>query len=606
MTLAPDDQRVIVVIKPRSPVPPQIGPALDSLRRLKVAGREGLAFGVFTTKEQPGTKARSDGRSHERRADAGDGRRMRRHPVRSGASDCRCADVRRGDDVGGDWPAYGHDLANSRSQPAEHGISPSAATTLAPAWSFYEGVASGPLGGNLSDFNSTPTEFGGCVYVASAQSTAGVPNVYALNADSGQVVWKLRLNTVTPGLGGAIVAAVTISGRNAYVLVNQKGDGATHGPYVVALDRLTGHTVWTSMPVVTADGYYSNATPTVADGVVVAGFSATEGDPFGHGGVGLLDARTGKILTITYTVPPSQWGTAAEPLYAGGGVWTTPAADAASGYAYMGSGNPYSKKIQYPRTDALLKLDINRHRSTFGQIVAYYPGNIDQLLPLLQTLSKPTCDLLPDDPLRTLPLPLPPQLQSIKDLVGNSPGCLQLDQDFGAAANLFHAADGRLVVGDLQKSGIYHAAYASDMKPAWMSLLGVTCPYCNASSTAYASGSIFSDTFPGTIVTSVSSSGGRLKWLSLVGDGVHFESVSTADGVVYTTDGLGFLDAFRADNGFPLLRRSLVLDGGLDALPPSGVTSDGIAVARHTVYVEEGSHVFAYRPKSLLPGLGGR
>jgi outer membrane protein assembly factor BamB len=279
-----------------------------------------------------------------------------------------------------------------------------------------------------SDFNSTPTEFGGCLYVGSAQSTAGVPNVFALNADSGQVVWKVHLDTATPGLGGAVVGAVTISGRTAYVLVNQKGDGATHGPYRVALGRITGARLWTSTPMVTAAGYYTNATPTVADGVVVAGFSATEGDPFGHGGVGLLDARTGKVLAVTHTVPPSAWGTAANPQYAGGGVWTTPAADAASGYAYMGSGNPYSKKIQYPRTDALLKLDIDRRRGTFGQIVAYYSGNVDQLPTLLRTLSKPTCDLLPDDPLRTIPLPLPPQFQAIRDLVGNSPGCLQLDQ----------------------------------------------------------------------------------------------------------------------------------------------------------------------------------
>jgi hypothetical protein len=266
----------------------------------------------------------------------------------------------------------------------------------------------------------------------------------------------------------------------------------------------------------------------------------------------------------------------------------------------MGSGNPYSKKIQYPRTDALLKVDVNRSRPTFGQIVAYYSGSIDQLSPILKSASQVTCALLPDDPLRTVPLP-DPRLKPFQDLVSNSPGCLQLDLDFGSAANLFHAPDGRLVVGDLQKSGIYHAAYARDMKPAWMSTIGVTCPYCNASSTAYANGSIFSDTFPGTIVTSITSAAGSLRWAGVVGDGVHFESVSTADGVVYTTDGLGFLDAFRADNSLPLLRRSLVLDGGLDALPPSGVTSDGVSIARDTVYLEEGSHVFAYRPKPLLP-----
>jgi hypothetical protein len=265
----------------------------------------------------------------------------------------------------------------------------------------------------------------------------------------------------------------------------------------------------------------------------------------------------------------------------------------------MGTGNPYSKKIQHPLTDAILKLDIDRRRSTFGQIVAFHSGNIDQFSSSLKTLTKLTCDLLPDDPLRTLPVP-DPRLQEVRDLVSNSIGCLQLDLDFGSGANLFRAPNGRLVVGDLQKSGTYHAVYADDMKLAWRRQIGLSCQVCNAASTAYANGSIFSDVSPGTLMTSIASRTGDARWLSPLADLIHYESVSVADGVVYTTDGLGFLDAFRADNGLPLLRRSLILDGGLDAIPPSGTASNGVSIARHTVYVEEGGHVFAYRPKLLL------
>ena len=43
-------------------------------------------------------------------------------------------------------------------------------------------------------------------------------------------------------------------------------------------------------------------------------------------------------------------------------------------------------------------------------------------------------------------------------------------------------------------------------------MVGVTCSYCNASSSAYANGSIYNDTFPGTIVTSITSAAGQLQW----------------------------------------------------------------------------------------------
>jgi hypothetical protein len=84
-----------------------------------------------------------------------------------------------------------------------------------------------------------------------------------------------------------------------------------------------------------------------------------------------------------------------------------------------------------------------------------------------------------------------------------------------------------------------------------------------------------------------------------VGDPFHYESVSVAGGVVYTIDGLGFLDAYRADNGLPLLKRLLLADAGSDALPTGGASSDGVAIARDTVYVEAGSHVIAYRPNPV-------
>src|SRR5207237_1595118 len=67
----------------------------------------------------------------------------------------------------------------------------------------------------------------------------------------------------------------------------------------------------------------------------------------------------------------------------------------------------------------------------------------------------------------------------------DDPVCGQLDLDFGAAANLFTTSDGTKVVGDLQKSGVYHVANASTMQPYWTTIVGPSCFACNAASTAF-------------------------------------------------------------------------------------------------------------------------
>jgi hypothetical protein len=69
----------------------------------------------------------------------------------------------------------------------------------------------------------------------------------------------------------------------------------------------------------------------------------------------------------------------------------------------MGTGNPYSKKSEHPNTNAIIKVDLNRHRRTFGHIVGSYKGNIDQSNAALFQASRPTCELVPDDPFRQVP-----------------------------------------------------------------------------------------------------------------------------------------------------------------------------------------------------------
>jgi polyvinyl alcohol dehydrogenase (cytochrome) len=459
---------------------------------------------------------------------------------------------------GGDWPSYGHDSSNTRSQPAEHAIGPAQAGSLAPAWRFSVGDH-----GGAGIFNSTPVEAGGCVYAGTSSG-----DVYALNADTGAVVWHERVTDPAPGYGGAVVGAPTVWQGTVYVIVNVSGDGRRTGSYVAAFDAATGRTLWDSAPFQTASGSFSNASQAVfalggegAPVVIFAGFSGPEGNSSGQGGFALVDARRGMLLRVTDTIPPARRARG----HAGGGIWSTAAYDPATGFAYAGTGNPFSKTEADPNTNAIVKIDLRPASANFGDIVAAYDGEVDQYTQSLQFLSQtPGC-----------------AATSGVSLITDDPVCGQLDLDFGASANLFRVAN-RMLIGDLQKSGVYHVADAVTMKPVWATRVGATCYTCNAGSTAVDETGVYGEAAPGGVEFGLDLAAGSQRWVSPVGDAVHFESTALADGVVYTLDSTGSLDAWDEAAGLPLLRRPLAVDTGA---PSAALTSAGVSVARHTVYV---------------------
>jgi polyvinyl alcohol dehydrogenase (cytochrome) len=80
----------------------------------------------------------------------------------------------------GEWPVYGHDPANTRSQPDEHALGPQAAATLAPAWTFSTASAN-----DAAAFQTTPVVDRGCVFIGSTNAV-----VYALRASDGKLAWE--------------------------------------------------------------------------------------------------------------------------------------------------------------------------------------------------------------------------------------------------------------------------------------------------------------------------------------------------------------------------------------------------------------------------------
>jgi polyvinyl alcohol dehydrogenase (cytochrome) len=465
----------------------------------------------------------------------------------------------------GDWPSYGHDVANTRTQPVRQGIGPADVTKLQPAWTFS--TSSTGDGGNLE---STPVVSGGCVYIGSTNAVA-----YALNATTGKVVWQRKLPLSSAGFGGGIVGAPAVDGKSVIYLVNQN-----NAPYAVALDRSTGGVVWQSKPYTGSspnqlEGYTTNASPIVANGLVVAGYSSPEGDPNGSGGFALIDAHDGTIVKITPTIPLADQAKG----YAGGGLWSSPAYDPATKLVYWGAGNPNNKGQEHPYTNSILKIDLNRDDASFGEIVGYYHGNVDQYAESLETLSHtPACSASDVD---GAPYPL------------DDPACGQIDLDFGDSANLFTASDGTKLVGDLQKSGVYHAAHADSMKPAWTALVGVSCQACNAAASAFDGKSVVGAATPGGQMYSLGADKGAVNWLAPIGDGIHYQGTSVADGVVWTTDGPCFLDAFDAKSGQTLMRRPMCAD---TKQPAANATSAGVAIAQKTVFAEWGGAPEAPQP----------
>lgn len=451
---------------------------------------------------------------------------------------------------GGEWRAYGQDAGQRRNQEADWTIYPDVAKTLTPAWSFD--VAST---GDTGQLDSTPVVAGGCVYIG---STTGV--IYALDADNGAVVWRRAVPVLTPGLGGAVVGAVIAVRDTVVAVINETGNG-TVGPYLLALNASTGAPVWRSAPLSTAAGYYSNASPAEWNGLVIAGYSPPEGQQSGQGGFVIVDAKTGATLRTTPTIPPADQARG----YSGGGLWSTAAFDTATGYAYIGGGNPFSHTVEHRNTNAILKIDARRGSATFGQIVGAYKGNVDQYTDALETLAHtPACEA-------TAPVDFP-----LDDTA-----CGQLDLDFGATPNVFHLGD-LTVVGDLQKAGVYHVADTATMRPVWSTLVGASCAACNAASTAVSWSGVLGTAAPGGVEFALDGVSGGTAWRSPVGDGAHYESTSVAGGVVYTVDGLGSFLAWDEATGAVLLHRPLAQDTGM---PMGGLTSQGVSIAYHTVFV---------------------
>ncbi|HEX8054133.1 MAG TPA: PQQ-binding-like beta-propeller repeat protein [Thermoleophilaceae bacterium] len=376
------------------------------------------------------------------------------------------------------------------------------------------------------DFTGTPVVSKGLVL---SGSNAG--KVYAIDATTGRQRWA-------HSTGAVINGSLAVSGNRVFVPIAQP-----HAPKVMALDLKTGKQLWVTQisNQKNSDVYGS---PVVWNGRVFMGVSALYGE-YGdadvnvRGQVVALSERTGKLKWNTYTVPPG---------HDGGAVWTTPAVDAKTGRLYVGTGNAYHEPSA-DTTDSMLSLD-----GKTGAIVGKFQATAGDVWN------------------------------------GTSNAAEGPDYDFGASPQLFEGPDGRKLVGEGQKAGVYHALDRATMERQWSTTVGPGAFVIGGiiGSTATDGQRIYGPSTIGGELWSIDNKGGY-QWFTSDGGPLKFNATSVANGVVYTTDMTGFLVAREASTGIVLNR-----------IPLGGPSWGGVSVAGGTVFAAVGTqssagYIAAYR-----------
>jgi quinohemoprotein ethanol dehydrogenase len=177
------------------------------------------------------------------------------------------------------------------------------------------------------------------VYEGVAYIPTGEDDVFALDVDTGEQLWKYNGNleqTISTVCCGWLSRGVAI------------GDGKVFlgrlDAKLVALDQRTGKQVWSTDVGRWQRGETITNAPLYYDGLVITGLSGGEFSLRGR--VTAYDAKTGKERWRFYTVPgPGQVGHDTWPAdndswkRGGAPVWQTPAVDPELGLLYFSTGN---------------------------------------------------------------------------------------------------------------------------------------------------------------------------------------------------------------------------------------------------------------------------
>jgi polyvinyl alcohol dehydrogenase (cytochrome) len=260
---------------------------------------------------------------------------------------------------GSEWNGWGKDLANTRYQPSP-GLTSADVPNLTLQWAFGFPQGNSAYG--------QPAVVGGRVYVG-----ADTGFVYSLDAASGCIHWSFRANAgvrTAPTIGAG-------SGGNRFLVYF--GDIRAN---VYALNAETGAVVWRARldahPIARVTG-----APTLAAGKLFVPLSSLEESGAGNpvypcctfrGGVAAYDAQSGRRLWKSYSVAREPvrrkvtskgtqlWGPA------GAGVWSSPSVDVNRRAVYVATGNGYTEPAD-GGSDAVIAFDMDSGKRLWNRQV---------------------------------------------------------------------------------------------------------------------------------------------------------------------------------------------------------------------------------------------
>jgi len=194
---------------------------------------------------------------------------------------------------------------------------------LQPVWTLSTGMNNG--------HEAAPLVNGGVMFVSTSFN-----QVLALDAKSGDVLWRYRSPVPTNARGKPVSRGVALFGDKVFVPL---GEAA-----LAALDAKTGKEVWRTAIGDNTSGEYLTAPPLVADGKLVAGIAG--GDGANRGFVAAYDPDTGRQLWKTYMTPaPGEPGNETwrgdDWRTGGGATWVTGNYDPEAKLVYWGVGNGF-------------------------------------------------------------------------------------------------------------------------------------------------------------------------------------------------------------------------------------------------------------------------
>jgi alcohol dehydrogenase (cytochrome c) len=275
--------------------------------------------------------------------------------------------------TGGNVLSSGLGTQGQRYSPLK-GVNSGNVAKLVPAWSFSFG------GEKQRGQESQPLIHNGKMYV-----TASYSRMFALDAKTGAKLWKYEHR-----LPEGIMPCCDVVNRGAALYDNLVIFG-TLDAQIVALNADTGDVVWKEKIDDFAAGYSQTAAPLIANGLVLTGVSGGE---FGIvGRVEARDAKTGKMVWVRPTVEGHMGqkfdkdGKASDIGISGttnkswpGDLWKTGGAatwlggtyDARTGLAYFGTGNPAPWNSHMRKGDNLFSCSTVAIDVKTGQIVWHY------------------------------------------------------------------------------------------------------------------------------------------------------------------------------------------------------------------------------------------